>query len=357
MIRRHGKRPPEVIAAIDGTPLAGPLGGIRRYTMELARALTAEFPQDSYWLVSDQAFETELPSISGQGGRWWSLGVHRALRSVRADVFHGTDFAVPYIPLRPSVMTVHDLSPWLQPDWHGDKALRVRKRTPLLVGLGIATLIVTPTETVRYAVSECFRIPPSRIVTVPEAAATDLRRVAVDAPPVPYFLWVGTLEPRKNLDTVVAAWRSLRTRHAVRLVLAGRVRHDFVTPPPHEGLELHGEVSEEELAQLYSGATAVVYPSLYEGFGLPVLEAMQCGAAVIASKDPALLEVSGGAALHVEARDAAQWADAMGALLANSELLEERRCLSRRRAGEFSWARTARLTREVYVEAIRRFHG
>jgi len=100
---------------------------------------------------------------------------------------------------------------------------------------------------------------------------------------------------------------------------------------------------------------AVVYPSLNEGFGLPVVEAMSSGAVVVASRDPALMEVCGGAAMHVEADDARGWVKAMRALAGNPEFVKEWKERSLRRARDFSWARTARMTREVYAEAQRRF--
>ena len=109
---------------------------------------------------------------------------------------------------------------------------------------------------------------------------------------------MGTLEPRKNLDMLLEAWREMRRHHAVDLVLAGRRRADAPEIRPEPGLRLAGEVADAELPALYSGALAFVYPSLYEGFGLPVLEAMQCGAPVIASR--AVEEAAGDAAIYAD---------------------------------------------------------
>src|SRR5207302_8581737 len=126
-------------------------------------------------------------------------------------------------------------------------------------------------------------------------------------PETPYFLFVGTLEPRKNLETLVNAWREVRRLHNVDMVLVGRRRPDAPDLGKEPGLRIVGEVPDAELSALYSGATAFVYPSLYEGFGLPVLEAMQCGAPVIASH--AVKEAAGEAAVYAD--DGSELAGAM----------------------------------------------
>jgi glycosyltransferase involved in cell wall biosynthesis len=139
----------------------------------------------------------------------------------------------------------------------------------------------------------------------------------------------------------------------VDLVLAGRRRADFAELAPEPGLRILGEVSDDELRQLYSGALALVYPSCYEGFGLPVLEAMQCGACVLVSRDAALGEVAGEAGVYPDGPKG--WVEAMCAAVSEPAWLNQQRAKSLARAKEFSWARTAQKTREVYVEAQRRF--
>jgi alpha-1,3-rhamnosyl/mannosyltransferase len=187
-------------------------------------------------------------------------------------------------------------------------------------------------------------------------AASDFFKAAKPASfGAPYFLFVGTLEPRKNIARLLDAWREVRRTISVDLVLAGRGRADFPAIYAEPGLQVLGEVPDSELPGLYSGALACMYPSLYEGFGLPVLEAMQCGALVIASRDPAILEVSGGGAIHVTAQDTAALAEAMRAVARNSAGFNEIRERGLARAAQFSWRKTARLTREVYEAAARAF--
>ena len=332
--------------ALDGTPLTLSSGGLARYTRELTEALIAHYPEDEYLLLSDQ-LPVRPPNALDR--RWWLWGLQREMNRRRCDLFHGTNFAVPYLPERPSVLTLHDLSPWMNQAWH-HAAARVRRRTPLLIRLGIATMVITPTDAVRAAAITRFSIHPGRIVSIPEAASAHFRPVSSTASR-PYFLFVGTLEPRKNLPLLISAWRSVKERYPVDLILAGRRRADFPELPAEPGLCLRGEIPDSDLPALYSGALAFVYPSLYEGFGLPVLEAMQCGAPVITSHDAALTEVAGGAALQIDASCERAWAEALRMAASCPERMQALREKSLRRAQEFSWAGTARRTREVYAEA------
>lgn len=338
--------------AIDATPLTMSTGGLRRYTEELARALAREFPEDRYTLVSDQPFAAPEGIARGEGPRnglerrWWTAGVHAEMRRCGAEVFHGTDFAVPYLPLRPSVMTLHDLSPWRDPAWHAG-ATRVRRRAPFLIRR-VATMIITHTEAVRREAIAEFALDPSRVVAVHLAP----REAGTSGGGASYVLYAGTIEPRKNVPLIVDAWRPVHQETGVELWIAGRRRDDGPWIEPEPGLRLIGEVDDARLAQLYAGCEAFLYPTFYEGFGLPVLEAMAWGAPVITSTDAAVTEVAGGAAIHVDPRDPAAWTAAMLNVLSNGDALRGR---SRARAAEFSWSKTARATRAVYVEAKARF--
>jgi hypothetical protein len=167
--------------ALDATPLTLAGGGLRRYTLELSRALAAEFPADEFVLTSDQ-----LPGAPRGflDRRWWSWGLNRALTRAGVDVFHGTNFEVPYWPARPSVLTLHDLSPWIEAVRPANSG-RVRRRTPLLIRLGIATMIVVPSDAVRLEAIARFGIRPDRIAAVHEAAAAVFRPVET-RPAAPY---------------------------------------------------------------------------------------------------------------------------------------------------------------------------
>lgn len=346
--------------ALDATPLTLSSGGLPRYVAELSSALAREFPEDTYSLLSDQPFampQGAPPNLirgrqpdSPAERRWWLWGIRNAIRNTGAEVFHGTNFEVPYLCATPAILTIHDLSPWRDKAWH-DEADRVRFRAPWLVRLGRARIILTVSEAVRTEIVSHFGISPDRVKAVPLAASTLFRPVpSLTAASKPFFLCVATLEPRKNIESLVEGWRQSRESTGADLIIAGRSRADFAGIPPTEGLHLLGEVPDSELPSLYSDALAFVYPTHYEGFGLPVLEAMQCGCPVITSRDPAVVEVADGAAIHVNSRQ--EISEAMRAVAADPAMRDTLREAGLKRATAFSWARTACATRAIYAEAI-----
>lgn len=348
---------------LDGTPLTAETGGIRRYVEELSLALAQAGNGDAVHLVSDQALP-RIPRLEAGGvlqhgdaakgwsKRWWLAGLPRLCGQMGASVFHGTDFAVPYLHRVPAVITIHDLSPWKQRAWQPEAA-RVRRRTPWMLRLGLADAVITVSETIRREVLAYFRIAPERVHAIPLAADSRFRPVAPADGAQPYFLFVGTLEPRKNVAALVEAWKPIFREFGVPLKIAGRRRKDFVAPTEMPGIEWLGAVADEELAALYSGALAVVYPSMYEGFGLPVLEAMQCGAPVVVGAAEALREVAGDGALCVGADEPGELTTVLRRFAMEPAWRQEWSGRSIARAAAFSWARTAAETRTVYQEAIR----
>jgi glycosyltransferase involved in cell wall biosynthesis len=320
--------------ALDAEPLTLTSGGLKRYVEELTRALRAQYPQDAYLYLPEPKNFLER--------RWWLYGAERASSQARVDVFHGTNFSIPFFSRRPAVLTLHDLSPWRDRHWHSSKsAARIRRRTPYL--LPRASHIITPSEAVRGEAIRRFGVSPERITAIPLAASGHFR--PVPQPSSPYFLFVGTLEPRKGLQTLLEAWRA--TGKTIPLRIAGRLRADFPPLVPEHNLELMGEVPDSALPPLYTNANAVIYPSEYEGFGLPVLEAMQCGANVITSCDPALMELTGDAAQHVSS------AQELHAALTFDADSSARRGAAIARAAQYSWKLTAQRTHAVYERVAR----
>jgi alpha-1,3-rhamnosyl/mannosyltransferase len=376
-----------MLIGLDAIPLTEPRAGVGHYTYELARALAHASPGDEFELVYPSSYppvdlegREPLPPnlkearvrVGALGRRWWSAGLPRYAARRGLRLFHGTNYEVPLWGGAVRVLTVHDLSLLSHPETHERRRVwRARRRLPLMALA--ADAVVTPTEAVRREVCSRLRVSPSKVFAVHEAArecfkpmskneaAEALRGLGVDGE---FLLAVGTIEPRKNLLTLVRAFEEVlreRPESGLRLVVAGG--RGWLSGPLFESIEkshargrvvLAGYVTDEQLRALYSTCAAFVYPSLYEGFGLPPLEAMSCGAPVVAGWTPAVAEVSGGAARLFDPRDHAQLASAI------LELLDDhtaRRALSEaglRRAADFSWQRTARATLDVYAEALKR---
>jgi glycosyltransferase involved in cell wall biosynthesis len=371
---------------IDGLPLTQVLTGVGHYTNELARHLAHQITADQIEVVSPRAFISSLNSDRNRpenldfvrtrlglwNRHWWSVGLPRYIRRSSLDVFHGTNFEVPLQRVCPTVLTIHDLSMLLHAETHERKLVRrARSRLPLMARA--ATMVITPTESVRQEVHEHLNIPLERVVAVPEAARDCFRplgegetievrqKLGINGD---FLLYVGTVEPRKSLDTLVNAFEAVRKSHSkpLQLVLTGRrgwlvdeLLESWKRSSAGGQIILTGYLSDDELCALYSSCTAFIYPSIYEGFGLPPLEAMACGAPVIASRISSLAEVTGSAARLFAPGDPGQLKEAILEVLDSEEV---RLRLSRagvQHAGKFSWAATAAATRSIYTEAIERF--
>lgn len=355
--------------ALDATPLIEPYGGIPRYVTELAAALAEGFPADQIHLLSDQPnlhlaprleaapnVVLEAPSGPSFGGKWWSLGLPWELRKRRIEVFHGTNFEVPYLHAVPSILTLHDLSPWHEPPIRPEGSERVRRRAPWL--LKRARFVLTPTEAIRSEACARFGLDPDRVQAVPHgisngARTPDPAQAAELGVSPPFLLYLGAAGPRKNLEMAVTAWRAARKAlPKLAFVLAGPGTERF--QGRCAGLIGLGPISQLQANSLLAAAAAFVYPSLYEGFGLPIVEAMRANAPVLVSRDPALLETAGDAAIAADADDAAQWTGAMVDVVSNPEVAAGLRERASRRAAAFDWRVTAERTRAIYARAIRR---
>jgi glycosyltransferase involved in cell wall biosynthesis len=258
-------------------------------------------------------------------------------------VFLSTSFIVPQLPGIRALPTVLDLTTFLLPQYH---IARTRLAERLLLPRAIRRWpVVTCTQTTAADIRRLFHnVGPVTLVppwfTIPETATSE----ASDSDAGAYFLFVGTLEPRKNAAVVIEATRRLRrTGRRVRLILIGQpgwnfepLRHLIRQAESEGAVEWPGYVNDTERDRLYRGAVAVVLPSHYEGFGLPLLEAMAAGVATISSDAPALVEVAGGSSLHVPATDIAGWEAAMNTLLADPDRRHRLIVLGRQRAATFT---------------------
>jgi glycosyltransferase involved in cell wall biosynthesis len=343
--------------ALDGMPLASPLTGVGHYTAELARNLAIVAPSDSFTFISPHGLLKR---------RWWSLGLPLHLLGNSFDLFHGTNFEIPFWSRRPTVVTIHDLSLMLLPGVHR-KELTGRSRWRLPWMANKASRVITPSNSVKKELCEAVDIRPDKVVVTPEAPRPVFKRredpellwrLGIEGA---FILFVGTIEPRKNLRRLVEAFDQMlrNTSLSPKLVIAGGkgwMMDDFFSLIEKKGLTdrvcLTGYLQDEELCALYSSCTAFIYPSLYEGFGLPPLEAMACGAPVITSRTPALMETVGQAARLVDPENVDDIAHAMTELLSDEKAREHYAELGKSHVKQFSWEKTALRTLEVYREVL-----
>ena len=348
--------------AIEAASLALTSGGLARYTGELSLALARCFPDDEFFLVSDQPFAMPpcAPANLMRGGgprsaaerRWWIWGLHREMGRLGADLIHGPDFSV---PVHSPVSQRDDAPTTSRPGWTPvgtTPPAASGAAPPVLLDLGIATMIVTPSEAVRKQAIEHFRLRPERVVAVPEAPAPWLQPVAAAVFTPPYFLFVGTLEPRKNLPPA-AGGLARSTQETYCGPGAGR------TPPSGRPRNSPAAGAAVDRRSPGRGAGPHFIPAHWhwstrlcmKASGCPCWRPCSAGAAVIASH--AVAEAAGEAAVYAD--DGPALVRAMIDAATRPEWVAEHRALSLARACEFSWDRTARLTRQVYEEARRRF--
>jgi len=371
---------------LDGYPLCEPLTGVGHYTLELSRALALNNPADQFELIAPFDFHPAVVAqlaresidnltlvhlgLTNPRRRWWSYHLPRYLKRSTVDLFHGTNYELPLWPMRRAVVTVHDLSSLLYPELHRQRlARRMRLRLPLAVKM--AKAIITPTEAVKRELCARLKVRPAKVTAIHEAPRESFHPAGHDDSfPIrqrlgienDFLLFVGTLEPRKNLLTLVKAFSQILRETTLRpqLVVAGGqgwLMDETFSAMCDEEIRAHlcltGYLNDDELRALYSSCSAFIYPSLYEGFGLPPLEAMACGAPVIASRIPALQETLADAAFLVLATDPAALAAVIVELLTKTEQQARLRASGLQHAAMFSWKKAAEVTREVYENVLR----
>jgi glycosyltransferase involved in cell wall biosynthesis len=356
-------------------------GGIGTYIRNLVPAIVARDPSVQPTLFHARFGATEVPerwmrghrleelpgTIRSLYPRWDLLGRPALPASIRAaDIVHATNHAAvpPAGDGQRLVVTVHDLAfdrfPALFP-----RSWRMLYRMGLRAAVRRADAIVAPSRSTAEDVLSRTGVDPRALHVVPLASALPsgtldaeevLARLKI---PTPYVLSVGTLEPRKNLVRLVRAYRRVAANgypHA--LVLVGPLgwhheplMRELALAGPGE-IVMTGSVGDEDLDAVYRAADVFAYPSLYEGFGLPVLEAMARGVPTVASTTSSLPEVAGDAAIGVDPRSVREIAQGIEALLSDVDVAERHASRGRARAERFSWDETARLTLRVYERVL-----
>lgn len=349
--------------------------GIGRYIRNLVRAFP-DCASDDLELVVLQS-RREREAIAGAAvartskvvtpahHRWerWLLASELSLK--RIDALHSPDHVAPKQMGWMSVVTVHDLSFLAHPEAYSSDSLLYYANVFRTVQN--AAKVIAVSEFTRQEILDRISIGPERVTTIYEAVdpayypreESECQRVRTRLNvPASYFLVVGTIEARKNLERLVAAYASLPRNDRPRLVFAGGrgYHYDRVLEAVQEHrLEDHvtflGYVNDDDLPALYSGAACLLYPSRYEGFGLPILEAMACGCPVITSNFGSMAEVAGDAAILVDPNSAAAIADGIVKLLEDSGLRNELIAKGHKRVKDFSWRSAAEQTLALYREA------
>jgi glycosyltransferase involved in cell wall biosynthesis len=329
---------------VDADVLGRQRTGDETYVENLLRALPAAAPDLRFAAVTrhpervpEGVEPLPLPAASQELRMAWSLP--RLLRRVRPRLGH-YQHALPLRPVGATVLTVHDLSFERDPGLMSLKDRLVFKTT-VPRSARRADRVIAVSERTSDDLIELYRIPKEKIRVIPHG---------VDPAFVPgvgtgerYLLFVGAVQRRKD------PWAALEAAQDVQLplVIAGPEREPALAAElRRRGADLRGYVEKPELAELYRGAVCLVVPSRYEGFGLPVLEAMASGVPVVAARDPALMEVAADAAVYADQGDLA------GAILRAVEHRADLRAAGLARAAQFSWAETARRTVEVYRELL-----
>jgi alpha-1,3-rhamnosyl/mannosyltransferase len=290
---------------------------------------------------------------------WLPVGLPRRARALGVDLLHCPSPLAPPRARVPVVVTVNDVMTFDRPEWF-TRANVLQQRVVLRAVLRNAARVIVPSRFSAERVADVSGIPAERIAVIPygvddrfspgEPDPEALARMGVEQP---YVLTVGALQPRKNVEGVLTAFEGLETPH--RLVVAGgRGWRDDALVRRVESLGdravLTGHVGDDELVALYRGADAFVFPSRYEGFGFPPLEAMACGTAVIASDRTSLPEITGGAVPAVDPDDPDALRAALERVLGDPAERAELAARGLARAREFSWRRCAEETVAVYAD-------
>jgi glycosyltransferase involved in cell wall biosynthesis len=367
--------------AIDAHSVGTGLGGNESYATNLIEAL-AEIDQENRYTL----YVTRREAVERFSKRWPNFDVRATLphtpliriplilsaelRRHPVDVLHVQFTAPPFSPC-PVVVSIHDLSFEHLPQtfrWRSRKQLRITVRRSARE----ASQVIALSEHARKDIIDTYRIPPEKVTAIPLAAAAHFRPIRNDEElqrvrqtygiEGEYILSVGAIQPRKNLSRLVAAYSRLRRAtpegNLPKLVLAGKCAwlyeetlHTIKELQVSDSVILTGYVPEKDLPGLYSGALCFVYPSYFEGFGLPPLEAMKCGVPVIVGNRTSLPEVVGDAGILVDPFDADTIAGAMNKLISDSTLRAELAARGLARATLFDWRETARQTLRVYQKA------
>ena len=359
--------------SLDASAVPDPAGGAGRYVVALAGALARRDDVELTVVCRTGDVARWPPPVAARAPErrpvrlaWEQVGLPRAIRGLGVDVHHGPHYTMPLATGRPVVVTVHDLSFFTHPEWH-QRAKVAFFRAAIRTAARRAAALIAVSATTAALLGELVR-PRGPVHVIPHGVDLDrftpagggvgdgdgqaLARLGVRGP---YVAYLGTLEPRKDVPTLVRAFDRLASaRPDLSLVLAGdrgwgaqAVDEAVAVAAAGARVRLLGYVPDPDLAVLLRGAGAVAYPSLEEGFGLPVLEALACGAPVVTTSGTVMEEVAAGAAVLARPGDAASLADALDLALSGHGG-DERRRLGLAVAARHTWDASAAAHAAVY---------
>ncbi len=368
-------------------PEGGELAGVGHYTFNLVHQLIEQYPDVEFVLFFDARMSRQSVLQFSQANvrikffpfstygkflpiAYSQLLVAASISRARLDIFHAPANIIPLGYRKPSVVTIHDLAIYHHPEWFPSQMFSTRLLVPQSVKQ--ARRIICVSEATKRDVMDVFGIVAEKISVVPEAADTatlplhdqydDVR--AIYGLPERYVLFVGTLEPRKNIHVLLQAWHRLTTSQpevvkGVQLVLAGGVGYhgkEILTQIQSlsltDSIKHLGYIHHNHKVALLQQAAVFVFPSLYEGFGIPVLEAMQLGVPVVASNAGSIPEVAGSAAHLVDPQHIDGFVAGLQRVLTDRAYADDLRQRGKDQAEEFSWHLTAEATMEVYQQAV-----
>jgi glycosyltransferase involved in cell wall biosynthesis len=372
--------------AIDYSAAVNQRAGIGRLVRNQVLALAEVDHENDYRLVYARPNRGSTPQFPKANNfsqkevqlreRWLTILWHRAKLPVPADwlsgpvdLYHFPDFVLPPLRRARGILTVHDLAFLMRPDC-ADERLRAYLEEVVPRSVRRADFIIADSENTRNDLVVLLGVKPSRVAVVPGGVEERFKRITdpqllerarrrLGVGDAPFLLAIGVIEPRKNLNRLMDAFHTLKERKNVpanlKLVLAGGkgwlyddIFDHHADSPVREDILLPGFVSDDLLPAIYSEAEALAFPSLYEGFGLPILEAMACGTPVVASRASCLPEVAEGAALMVDPNNVDGLAGALELVLLDHDLRQRLIQQGLERAGQYTWQRAAEQLLGVY---------
>jgi glycosyltransferase involved in cell wall biosynthesis len=353
--------------------------GIGTYIRNLLRGL-AKIDQNTEYVLLCRTRDMDAAAAIGPNFRAVSedagnysiteqLSLPLAVKRERVNLFHAPHYVLPALTPGRSVVTIHDCIHLMFPEYLKHRLGYAYARASLWTAAHKSDRIFTVSEQSKRDILKFFKVPPEKIVVTPNAidARFSVEPTAEQVTQIreryqlshPYILYVGNIMPHKNLERLIEAFRYVRSqgRSELELLIIGdeisrlqslrRAVHKYGL---HRYVRFHGFVPEETLAVLYRLASVFVFPSLYEGFGLPPLEAMACGTPVVTSNVSSLPEVVGDAAVLVDPYNSQAIAEGILQVLHSSHLRAELRQRGFARVREYSWERSVARVRQVYAE-------